>query len=90
MLTTRGYDNYSNLLGRVLERVLKIESSRGEYHFFCLSIFESSTRLVLKFPSESSFKFSSFFAHPSGDIKVEMTFTGVFNVIKLSNINYIS
>ena len=60
MLTTCGYDNYSNLLGRVLERVLKIESSRGEYHFFCLSIFESSTRLVLKFPSESSFKFSSF------------------------------
>ena len=39
---------------------LKIESGQGEYHFFCLSIFESSTRLVLKFPSESSFKFSSF------------------------------
>ena len=60
MLTTRGYDNYSNLLGRVLEPVLKIESSRGEYHFFCLSIFESSTRLLLKLPSESSFEFSSF------------------------------
>ena len=60
MLTTRGYKNSSNLLGRVLAPVLKIKSNRGEYHFFCLSIFKLSTRLVLKFLSESSFEFSSF------------------------------
>ena len=38
MRTTCGYNNSSNLLGRVLTPVLKIKSSRGEYHFFCLSI----------------------------------------------------